>query len=85
MTKMKKTRTYKDYKDFNEYLNENYANIPEEFLWWLHTAVENGDEEEAIRLAKRLFLAKSFKEEGYELHPISPSLRKNGNIIPLVE
>ena len=74
-----------DYKDFNKYLNENYANIPEDFLWWLHIAVENGNEEDAIRLTKRLFLAKTLRKEGYELHSCKPIVRKNGNIIPFVE
>ncbi len=74
-----------DCKDFNEYLNENYANIPEDYLWWIHSAVENGREEDAIKLVKRLFLAKSLREEGLELHSWKPIVRKNGNIIPFFE
>jgi len=81
---MTNTTTKMDSKDFYTQLNENYANIPENFLWWLHNAVERGDEEEAIRLAKRLFLAKSLRDEGYELHPHKVSVRKDGNIIPFV-
>jgi len=74
-----------DYKDFNEYLNEHYANVPEDFLWWIHSAVENGREEDAIKLVKRLFLAKSLREEGLELHSWKPIVRKGGNIIPFFE
>ena len=72
-----------DYKDFNEYLVAHYENIPEDFLYWLHNAVENGDEEDAIRLTKRLFIAKSLRGDGYELHSRKPIVRKNGNIIPI--
>ena len=74
-----------DSKEFNKYLNENYANIPEDYLWWIHSAVENGREEDAIKLVKRLFLAKSLREEGLELHSWKPIVRKNGNIIPFFE
>jgi hypothetical protein len=70
-----------DYKDFNEYLNEKYANIPEDYLWWIHYAVECGDKEKAIRLVLRLFRAKSYREDGYELHSYKPFLKKDGNTI----
>ena len=71
-----------DSKEFNKYLNENYANIPEDYLWWIHSAVENGREEDAIKLVKRLFLAKSLREEGLELHSWKSQVRVNGTSVP---
>ena len=74
-----------DYKDFNEYLNEKYANIPEDYLWWINNSIEKGDAQEATRLILRLFDAKSYREEGYELHPWKPFLKKDGNTILIPE
>ena len=74
-----------DYKVFNEYLNENYANIPEDYLWWLNNSIEKGDAQEATRLIWRLFDATSYREEGYELHPWKPFLKKDGNTILIPE
>jgi hypothetical protein len=71
--------------DFGRVLEENYSNIPENYLWWLHSAIENNNEQDAIKLIKRLFLAKTCKEQGYVLHPTKPQVRKDGNIIPFFE
>jgi len=70
---------------FNKVLEENYSNIPEDYLWWLHNSIEKGDVEEATRLVLRLFSAKSYREEGYELHSWKPFLKKDGNTILIPE
>ena len=70
---------------FNKVLEENYSNIPEDYLWWLHNSIENGDVEKATRLVARLFTAKSYREKGYELHSWKPFLKKDGNTILIPE